>query len=417
MVVYKFGGASVKNAERVKNLKDIIVQNQEARVVVLSAFGKTTNQLEELAAHIDRRDEPGFVEKLEEIRRYHDEVISGLLLPDDPVHGYIEEIFARIRQSFDMECSDYDFLYDQVVSFGELLSTVVVSAYLVREGLNCRYVDIRKVLITDDLFREANIVWPSAELFVKEHLSPGEGEMVLTQGFIGGTPDGWSTTLGREGSDYTAAVIANILEAERLVIWKDVPGVLNADPRYFSHTEKLDRISYQEAIELAYYGAKIIHPKTIKPLQNKDIPLYVQSFVEPEKEGTCITQDGHYDGDKPIFILKTDQMLLSILPRDFSFVVEEQLSRIYGLFARHRIKINIMQNSALNFTACVDNNSTRIPGLISDLSKHYRVLYNRGLELITVRHYTEQVLRDIQQGRHVLVEQRSRHTAQFLMGV
>jgi aspartate kinase len=415
MIIYKFGGASVRNVEGVQNLVSILSQYQEASVVVLSALGKTTNQLEKLTRALYHQNREGFASRLAQIREYHFDLLEGLFPGDDPVYEVIGDIFDALEQSFDAGWSDYDFIYDQVVSQGEILSTQMVSAYIKSRGISCRYEDIRQYLITDRVFREANIDWPATRQAVSDMAMPGNGEVILTQGFIGGTRDGESTTLGREGSDYTAAILANLFDAQQLIIWKDVPGVLNADPRYFENPRKLERISYQEAIELAYFGAKIIHPKTIKPLQNKGIPLQVKSFLEPGEEGTLIGEYKKYDGEKPIFILKEDQVLLSILPRDFSFVVEEQLSKIYGIFARHRTRINIMQNSALSFTVCVNDDYIRIPGLIDDLKKQYRVLYNRGLQLITVRHYNETVLGQIQKGRHVLVEQRSRHTAQFLM--
>ena len=415
MIIYKFGGASVRNVEGVKNLVAILSQYQEAHVVVLSALGKTTNQLEKLTRALYHQDREGFSSRLAEIRAYHFDLLEGLLPGDHPVYDVIGDLFAGLEQSFDAGWSDYDFIYDQVVSKGEILSTQMVSAYIRSRGISCRYEDIRKYLITDRVFREANIDWPATRQAVGRNLMPASGEVILTQGFIAGTRDEKSTTLGREGSDYTAAILANLFNAEQLIIWKDVPGVLNADPRYFENPQKLERISYQEAIELAYYGAKIIHPKTIKPLQNKGIPLQVKSFLKPQEEGTWIGEYKKYDGEKPIFIVKEDQVLLSILPRDFSFVVEEQLSKIYGIFARHRTRINIMQNSALSFTVCVNDDYIRIPQLIEDLKREYRVLYNRGLQLITVRHYNEAVVGQILKGRHVLVEQRSRHTAQFLM--
>lgn len=415
MIVYKFGGASVRNAEGVKNLVEILSRFQEASIVVLSALGKTTNQLERLTACLFHQDLQGFSSRLDQIRDYHFDVLDALFSRGHPVYDVTESIFADLEESFSAGWADYDFIYDQVVSRGEILSTQIVSAYIKSCGISSRYEDIRQCLITDQVFRGANIDWSATRLAVRERLMPAGEEVLLTQGFIGGTSGGWSTTLGREGSDYTAAILANLFDAEQLIIWKDVPGVLNADPRYFQDPEKLERISYQEAIELAYYGAKIIHPKTIKPLQNKGILLQVKSFLEPEKEGTLIGEYEKYDGEKPIFIVKEDQVLISILPRDFSFVVEEQLSKIYGIFARYRAQINIMQNSALSFTVCVNDDYIHIPQLIEELKSEYRVLYNRGLQLITVRHYNEHVLAQIQKGRNVLVEQRSRHTAQFLM--
>ena len=415
MIIYKFGGASVKDAEGVKNLKRILLSRNEAHLVVLSAFGKTTNRLEKLIQSIYQGHRQSFEEQLESLRQYHWDILGALFDPGDKIFSIASGFLDQLEAAFERQWGDYDFLYDQVICTGELLSTRVVSAWLNKEGVRCRFVDIRRDLITDDVYREAQVDWAESQQRIEKDLSPAANEIVLTQGFIAGTLDGWSTSLGREGSDYTAAILANIFDAQQLIIWKDVPGVLNADPRFFSETQKLDRISYQEALELSYYGAKIIHPKTIKPLQNKGIPLNVRSFIEPDKEGTLITEHKKYDGEKPIFILKPRQVLISILPKDFSFVVEERLSKIYGLFARHRLQVNMMQNSALNFTVCVDDHPGRTKDLMQELQQEFRVLYNKGLQLITIRHYTEQVLEDIQKGRHVLVEQRSRHTAQFLM--
>jgi len=415
MVIYKFGGASVKDAKGVNNLKQILLSRNEASVVVLSAFGKTTNRLENLIHSIYEGNREAFGEQLESLRQFHWEILESLFEAGDKIFQIAGRYLEQLEQAFERQWVDYDFLYDQVICTGELLSTRVVAAWLNREGLHCRFVDIRRALITDDVYREAQVDWAESRQRIEKDLSPAPGEIVLTQGFIGGTREGWSTSLGREGSDYTAAILANIFNARQVIIWKDVPGVLNADPRFFSETQKLDHISYQEALELSYYGAKIIHPKTIKPLQNKGIPLNVRSFMEPDQEGTLITEYKKYDGDKPVFILKPRQVLISILPKDFSFVVEERLSKIYGLFAKHRLKVNMMQNSALNFTVCVDDHPQRTEDLMQDLRQEFKVLYNRGLELITIRHYTEQVLREIHEGRHVLVEQRSRHTAQFLM--
>ena len=415
MVIYKFGGASVKDAEGVKNLGNILISHNEARIIVVSAFGKTTNNLEEITRAIYENDKKWFQESYGRLRDYHFAIMNALFRGDEAIYEEVERIFSLINEAFTEKWEDYDYLYDQLVCLGEILSTQIICSYLNDQGLVCRWVDIRKNLITDDLHREARLDWETSQQRIQSNCMPNDQEVVITQGFIGGTDDGISTTLGREGSDYTAAILANVLDAEKVVIWKDVPGVMNADPRYFKHSQKLKRISFQEAIELAYYGAKILHPKTIKPLQNKSIPLHVKSFLEPEKEGTLIGEYKRYDEDKPIFILKKDQILISVLPRDFSFVFEETLSRIYSLFAKYRIKVNLVQNSAINFTFCVDEKSQDIYQLIEDLKEDYRVLYNTGLELLTIRHYSEQILENAQVGRRILVEQRSRHTAQFLM--
>ncbi|MFP4620432.1 MAG: aspartate kinase [Bacteroidales bacterium] len=417
MVIYKFGGASVKDDKGVKNLKDILINQNEARIIVVSAFGKTTNNLEAISDAIYRKDKARFQNLLNDLQDYHYFITGELFKGNELIHEEVEGLFALINNLFYEKWEQYDFLYDQVVGLGEILSTKIICAYLNTQHLDCQWIDIRENLITDAVFREASVYWEKSRLRIRKNLVPGDNEVIITQGFIGGTSEGISTTLGREGSDYSAAILANMLEAEKVVIWKDVPGIMNADPRYFQNASKLDRISFQEAIELAYYGAKILHPKTIKPLQNKRIPLYVKSFLNPDREGTLIGAFNRYEEDKPIYILKKDQILISVLPRDFSFVFEETLSKIYSLFAKYRIKVNLVQHSAINFTFCADEKNQQVFQLIEDLKIAYKVLYNTGLELLTIRHYSEELLRDIQRGRRILVEQRSRHTAQYLMEV
>ena len=414
MIIHKFGGAAVKDAKGVRNLAAILNNRNESMVVVISAFGKTTNKLEELTSYIYSREETSFFHKLQELRSYHFQLISELFTEGHPVFLRINEVFQELEHCYSKKSDSYDHLYDQVVSKGEIISTLVIQSYLQDLGFACKWVDIRNKLITDNTYREATILWEQSHERIADMVDSSE-RLFITQGFIAGDQEGFSTTLGREGSDYTAAILGNMLNAEEVIIWKDVPGVLNADPRYFEETKKLDRISYREAIELAYYGAKIIHPKTIKPLQNKDIPLYVKSFLSPDSEGTIISQFESYDTSIPVFIVKKDQMLISILPKDFSFIFEQQISNIYQLFAEQRVKVNLMQHSAITFTVAVDRESPKIESLQDELKKNFRVLYNAGLELITVRHYTEEALKNVLQGRKVLVEQRSRHTAQFIL--
>ncbi len=415
MIVHKFGGGAVKNASGVENIYEILKNRNEQKVVVLSAFGKTTNKLELVSDAIFYGNNKKMTELAEEIREYHVEIINAILPSDNKLHKEIKDIFQKIYKIATVEHNNYDFLYDQVVCLGEILSTKIVGAYLEYKGFKIRWIDIRNCLITDNLFREANVNLEITTPAVKEQFLSNTDELILTQGFLGGTEEGYSTTLGREGSDYTAALLANILDARETIVWKDVPGILNADPRYFDNTEKIDEITYHEAIELAYYGAKIIHPKTIKPLQNKSIPLFVKSFVEPDSRGTKISDISNFTHGVPVYIKKENQMLLSIVPRDMSFVFEERLSKIYKLLAFHRIKVNLTQNSAINFTVSIDEQNLHIPEFIEELKKEFKVLYNKGLELITIRHYNEKAINKIIKGRSVLVEQRSRHTAQFLL--
>ncbi len=414
MNINKFGGASVKSANGVKNLAKIVEEKIPNGIVVVSALGKTTNNLEKLVKAIYQEQKSDFSQTLNEIKSYHIEIMNRLFNSNHTIFEEIGDIFINLEDKFSLDTKDFDFLYDQVVSYGELLSTRIVSAYLETIGLTNEWVDIREQIITDKVFREAILDWKTSRINIKKRFDYYK-KLYITQGFISGTNDGLTTTLGREGSDYTAAILANSLDAKAVTIWKDVPGVLNADPRYFKNPVKIDKISYQEAIELAYYGAKIIHPKTIKPLQNKGIALFVKSFLEPDKEGTLIAEFPAYHEDKPIFILKKKQVLISIIPKDFSFVFEEVMSEIYSLFADYRIKVNLIQNSAINFTVCVDEGNSRVHKLIEELKSNYKVLFNKGLELITVRHYNEKSLETLLKGRNVLVEQRSRHTAQFVI--
>jgi len=414
MIIHKFGGAAVKDAKGVRNLAAILQERSENMVVVISAFGKTTNRLEELTDYIYNRDHASFTQKLQEIRLYHFQLIAELFMQGDAIFSRINDVFQELEQCYNKNSESYDHLYDQVVSQGEIISTLVIHSYLQELGFASVWVDIRNKLITDTTYREANILWDRSHKHIAEMINSSD-HLFITQGFIAGNEQGFSTTLGREGSDYTAAILGYMSNAEEVIIWKDVPGVLNADPRYFEETKKLDRISYREAIELAYYGAKIIHPKTIKPLQNKHIPLYVKSFLSPDSEGTIISQFESYDNSLPVFIVKKKQMLISILPKDFSFIFEQQISNIYHLFAEQRVKVNLMQHSAITFTVAVDSESPKIESLQDELKKNFRVLYNEGLELITVRHYTEEALKNVLQSRKVLVEQRSRHTAQFIL--
>ena len=421
--VFKFGGASVKDADSVRNVATILQNHSpEKLVVVVSAMGKTTNALEKILNAWYENDE-----RLEtfiaELINYHQKIIMELF-PDKkhPAHFKTDLLFGELEGYLGSPTSlNYDYDYDQVVSFGELISTTIVSEFLTSEGLNCQWFDVRELVHTDNTWREGKVNWEKTEKQIREKVSAfldqseSSPAIALTQGFMGASPAGDTTTLGREGSDYTAAIFAYALQADEMVIWKDVPGLLNADPKYFSRTEKLASISYREAIELSYYGATIIHPKTIKPLQNKDIPLRIKSFVKPGDEGSIIHNDTAADSLIPSFIFKVDQVLISIIPRDFSFIDEQSLSEILAVFARNSIHISLMQNSAISFSVCVDNNQRKLSRLFEELGKDYKVRYNTGLELITIRHYDQATIdRVMEDGKTVLLEMRSRLTAQFV---
>ncbi len=416
MIVCKFGGASVSSASSIKNLAKIVSGYQEKMIVVVSAFGKMTNAFEDL---FDAWYEgsPNRFKLLGLIKDYHQGILNELFpLENHPVYGHFQFLTDLIKEKLNKAPSgDYDFEYDQLVSFGEVISTKIISSFLETVNISNLWADARDWLVTDDTFREANVDFNQSGPRLNELISSDCARLLVTQGFIGGTIDGYTTTLGREGSDYTAAIAANLTNARLLVVWKDVPGILTADPLYFPDAEKVDELSYQEAIELSFYGAKVIHPKTIKPIQNKNIPLYVKSFIDPQGSGSVIRNIDRPCVLKPILIIKKDQVLLSLIPRDFSFVVEECLSRIFAIFFKYRMKVNLIQHSAISFTLCLDNRGPFIQDIIDEMKSDFRVLYNEGLELITIRHYNSGVIEKHTAGRQVLVEQRSRNTVMYVV--
>ncbi|WP_442588194.1 aspartate kinase [Pedobacter sp. AW31-3R] len=417
MEVYKFGGASVSNANAVKNLVSIIQNTHKNNLlIVISAMGKMTNKLEELTnAYIFGQDNT--YDLLEEIKAYHFIILNELF--DDhshPVFNDIANTFVEIEWLLDEEPNDApDYIYDQIVSIGEILSTKIVAAYLNKEGISSTWVDARNFIKTDNSYKEGKVDWKKTAVEIEKHLVPLlEKSIAITQGFIGSTSENFTTTLGREGSDYSAAIFSSCLDAAALTIWKDVPGVLNADPKWFAKTERIPQLSYHDAIELTYYGATVIHPKTIKPLQNKNIPLYVRSFLDPAGEGTVIN-----NGNNPLpvasFIFKVNQVLISIFPKDFSFIIEENLSDIFSLFHKHKVKVNTMLNSAISFSVSVDNDTEKIKNLIEDLSILYKVKYNNGLELVTIRYYNQETIERVTVDKDILLEVKSRHTCQIVM--
>ena len=417
MKVFKFGGASIKDANAVKNVAEIIKRYPgDKLVVVISAMGKTTNALEEVAKAFFYKNADA-KEKLQVVVDYHNTIVNGLF--DDKNHPVFEDVNGLISALDwaleDEPIKDYDFEYDQIVSIGELLSTKIVSHYLNSVGIPCKWVDARDIIQTDNTYRDARVDWAFTEQTAGELIQPSlnSNNVVLTQGFIGCTSENYTTTLGREGSDYTAAILAYCLNAESVTIWKDVPGVLNADPKFFPDAQKFDKLSYYDSIELTYYGATVIHPKTIKPLENKKIPLYVKSFVDVGKEGTTIS-DAPMQPQLSSYIFKVNQVLVSILPKDFSFIAEESLSEIFKIFTIFNIKINLMQNSAISFSVCIDD-CARLDELMGELKKSYKVLHNKGLELITIRNYTKEGFDKVLTGKKILLEQRTRNTAQLVV--
>ena len=417
MKIFKFGGASVKDAAGVRNLASILNGYDEKLVVVVSAMGKTTNALEALTKNYFNGNWAEVVINFNQLRLFHLEIFSALLDGFSIIeHLEIEAVFEQLEARLGHNPSlDYDFEYDQIVSFGEILSTKIISVYLNTIGMANQWMDIRHVLRTDATWREGNVDWSLSSGLIRSQFNFEENRLYLTQGFIGATITDQTTTLGREGSDYSAAIIANILNAESVTIWKDVPGIMNADPNKFSATQKLDMLSYREAVEMTYYGAKVIHPKTMKPLVEKDIPLYVRSFSEPLEQGSVICKIDHIMNYVPVFILKEDVILVTISPIDFSFIAEESISRIYRLFALYRIKVDLVQQSAMNFSVAFDRPERGFDQLISELKRKFVVHYNEGLELMTIRYYTDEVIRQMTGHRTVFVAQRTRTTARFLM--
>ena len=418
MKVFKFGGASVNSADAVRNMAQIVQKHLESEplVVVVSAMGKTTNLLEKLVpSAVTEASAPELRQQLED---YHRSIAAALLPDNKDVQDKISALLAsldNLRNTLPANLEHYNYNYDQVVSHGELLSTTIISEYLNHLGIKTLWADARQLIHTDSHYREGRIDWHATEAAAKALMPDSMNySVVLTQGFIGGTAGG-TTTLGREGSDYSAAILAYCLNAESITIWKDVPGFLNADPKFFADTVKINQIPYNEAIELAYYGASVIHPKTVKPIQNKGIPLYIRSFITPESEGSVIGNYHTINPETPLYIFKNNQILLSILPRDYSFIAEDNLQVIFGILNKLGIKANLMQNSALSFSICVDNNSQLVQPLIDELKSMFRVRYNENLQLITIRYYTQQVIDSIVAGRSILLEQRSRTTEQLIV--
>ncbi len=415
MQVFKFGGASVKNAEAVKNVAHILgLHGDEKILVVVSAMGKTTNELEKIVeGYINQSDDLKTL--VDSLKKYHSDIVNQLFNEPNPsLNEALEKIFGYLEKRLTIPPSDnFDLNYDQIVPVGELLSTKIIASYLNLNSNLCQWVDARKLILTDSRFRKANIDWELTEMAIQG--LDWEQNILVTQGFIGGTKGNFMTTLGREGSDFTAAIFANALNAKSVTIWKDVPGVLNADPKYFNNTEKLEEISYKEAIELAYYGASVIHPKTIKPLQNKKIPLHVKSFLNPEELGTVISENFEKDGLIPCYIFKTNQVLVSFSTKDFAFISEKHISQIFDTLYGLGLEVNTMQNSAINFSINTSFEKNKLEALMKVLENQYAIKYNDGLDLLTIRHYNDEIIKVLTKGRKILLEQRSRNTVRLLM--
>lgn len=416
MFVFKFGGASVKNATSVKNLAEILQKFSDNIVVVISAMGKSTNALEQIVEYYSSGNKVELDIAFENFKAFHYYIMKDLFeSTEHQSYQKVKAVFDTMSEKIsDKPTLNYDFDYDQIVSNGELLSTLIVSEYLKAVNINARWKDIRESVKTDNKYREAKVEWDISESLMKNNFTFEDGNILVTQGFLGSTINNLTTTLGREGSDYSAAIIAYLLEAEKVIIWKDVPGVLNADPKWFDDTILLEKISYKDAIELAFYGTSVIHPKTIQPLKRKSIPLHVKSFIEPDLKGTLVT---HHDYDKliPSFIFKMDQVLISISARDLSFIAEDYLEIILGAFARNGLNINLMQNSATSFQICVNNDRNRIGRIVNDLEKQFHIEWENELELVTIRYFDQQTIDRVTINKEVILEQHNKTTAQMVI--
>jgi len=417
MQVFKFGGASVKDAESIRNVAHIITKCKTGELlVVVSALGKTTNALTEVTQHFVDQTGQAF-DLLEKVKIAHQQILTELFgASHHPIFDEIANCFVEIEWILEEEPQDpYDYLHDQIVSTGEIVSSKILAAYCAHTGLPIQCIDARDYIFTDNTYQEAEVDWQKTEDKIRRELPTIlDEQIIVTQGFIGSTSENFTTTLGREGSDYSAAIFAACLQAHDVTIWKDVPGVLNADPKWFDPTELIPELSYTDAIELTYYGATVIHPKTIKPLQNKKISLNVRSFLRPDEPGTLIrtTNNGL---PIPSFIFKVNQVLVSIQPRDFSFIVEDNLSHIFNLFHRHRIKINMMHNSAISFFVSVDDTGTNVQALLGDLEKRYKVSVEKGLELITIRYYNQETIERVLVNKKIIQELKDSYTCQLLV--
>jgi len=427
--VFKFGGASVNSAAGIKNVAEILKKSGSGPLlVVVSAMGKTTNALEELLKNYLENDPLAVVESYGKLWNFHFSILEALFADiNHPVFGEVDSLFNQLRgyirkgHLYTPSLHGYDFEYDQVVSYGELISSSILHHYLVSRGCPSGLFDVRDLIRTDSTFRDARVDWEVSGKLIQKAIPgyfldhPEPGTIALTQGFIGRDAEGNTTTLGREGSDFSAAIFAWCLHAREMTIWKDVPGVMNADPKLMPDAVCLKKLPYLEAIEMAYYGASVIHPKTIKPLQNANIVLKVRSFLYPEQEGTSVENIREWKIPTPIFIRKQNQMLISISPRDFSFILEENLSEIFRILASFRVKVNVMQNSAISFSICVDNDPQKVGPLIDYLKKDYETRYNEGLDLFTIRHYTNDAIHRVVAKRKIMMELRSRNTLQVVV--
>ena len=413
MQVYKFGGASVKDAAAVKNLVAVLrLMGTKEKLVIVSAMGKTTNALEQVvASYFNHKNR--LSESIQVSVSFHESILKDLFPKGHKIYDDVQLLFGELKSFLTYNKSpQYDFVYDQVVSYGELISTTIISAYLEEEGISNTWVDARELVQTDTNYRDARVDWEASQEAIKTQID--KKALSITQGFIGSDANNFTTTLGREGSDYTGGIFAYCLNADSLTIWKDVPGVLNGDPQVFRNTELLQQISYEEAIELAFYGASVIHPKTLQPLQRKEIPLYVKSFMHPENEGTSVRKGQTLIPQLPCYIVKKDQVLISLSSLDFSFIMEENIGGIFKLLGRYKMKVDLIQNSAISFSVCIQDKFSNLEALTAALKRTFYVKVTPGVSLFTIRHTTPKAIARIEKNKKILLKQIAQETVQFV---
>jgi aspartate kinase len=414
MKIFKFGGASVKDADGVKNVLNVLkTVGHDDVLIVVSAMGKMTNALELVIKNYFEKSSE-FNASLQEVKKYHNQILMDLFDDEDndvffAVNSHLADLEYFLRSN---KSPNYSFVYDQVISYGEIISTTIVSHYFNEQGLTNNWIDVREFIKTDNNYRDGNVDWEQTQKLISKGIK--KKNLNITQGFLGSDENNFTTTLGREGSDYTAAIFAYCLGAESVTIWKDVPGVMNADPRYFENAILLNQISYREAIELAFYGASVIHPKTLQPLQRKEIPLFVKSFLNPLLPGTSVSKGADLDPHTPCFIIKKNQLLLSLSSLDFSFMMEDHMSEIFALFAEYKIKVNLIQNSAISFSVCIEDKYDNFKALKTSLSKKFKVSFNENVSLYTIRHFDEEASQIVEKNKTILLKQISRETLQIV---
>lgn len=417
MKIFKFGGASVKDANAVKNVANVLNKvGYKDTLVVVSAMGKTTNAIEAVVKNYIQ-DNARLQSSIQEVVKFHKEILLDLFEDDThTVFAKVDTLFAELNTFLQRNKSpNYNFVYDQVVGFGELVSTTIISEYLNLAGITNNWLDVRKFIKTNDSYRDGKVNWEATQQNISNNIN--RKQLNITQGFLASDSNNFTVTLGREGSDYTAAIFAYCLNAESVTIWKDVPGVLNADPRYFENPQLLNQISYTEAIELAFYGASVIHPKTLQPLQRKEIPLFVKSFLNPTNAGTAVSKGQYLEPEVPCFIVKKEQVLISLSSLDFSFIVEENISEIFKLLHDFRMKVDVIQNSAISFSVCIDNKFNNLEKLLTILRAKFKVTCAEGVSLYTIRHATKQAIQTIEEGKNILLKQRLQDTVQLVAKV